>query len=127
MQEPKKEDFGWVAPTEFELRASPFYKGWSLITDQQNYENALRAWEQHYRRKGQTTRLIDKAIQALFTTGTCITIDHYNTTETNRSMFHSVMCRLLTEHFKSEHRLNTTVTADVKTLTITLNDYEKRS
>jgi hypothetical protein len=50
------------------------------------------------RRSGQTTRLIDEAIQTLFTEGTVRIVDHHGTRMASELMFQTFMRRLSLEH-----------------------------
>lgn len=50
------------------------------------------------RRSGRSTRLIDNAIQELFTTGECVLVDHYNTKDMSKYLSNRVIIRLVHEH-----------------------------
>jgi len=47
---------------------------------------------------GRTTRIVDEAIQTLFTTGEVKAEDHYDSLNANRMVFRLIMDRLRHEH-----------------------------
>ena len=69
------------------------------------------------RRSGNTTRLVDRAIQIIFNGDTCLVEDHYKNGEDkrlNKYLFYKILDRL-----DSEHSLES-LSYDVKELTIKL-------
>ncbi len=54
------------------------------------------------RRSGRTTKLVDKYIQTLFTTGKVLVHDHHHTNNADRNCFNMVINRLLIEHFAGD-------------------------
>lgn len=53
------------------------------------------------RRSGRTTRLVDKAIQDLFTTGMARIVDHYPSHLADKQLLYLVMRRLELEHYNA--------------------------
>lgn len=58
------------------------------------------------RQIGNSTRLIDNAIQIIFSGYICVIRDHVNNNRTNQFLFDKIMGRLESEHRGSVHRLN---------------------
>ena len=50
------------------------------------------------RRSGNTTRIIDEAIQALFNHGAVIVKDHFDTGKNNKALIHKIVRRITMEH-----------------------------
>jgi len=69
------------------------------------------------RRTGQTTRLVDKSIQILFEGNSLKCVDHYNSRESNYSLFQKILHRLQFEHGLEDKD----VEVNVKEHTIKLN------
>ena len=69
------------------------------------------------RRVGNTTRIVDNAIQDLFNTGTCICRDNIDVKEAHYEVYKKIDTRLKTEHYST---WRTTIT-DHKTWTISLS------
>ncbi len=70
---------------------------------------------------GRSTRLVDDAIQILFTFGEVIIVDHHGTRESNERLFMRVERRLQAEHPGKEFEIlnKQSLTIKLKTLLIT--------
>lgn len=79
--------------------------------------------EDQNRRTGRTTRLVDEAIQTIFTKGTWTARDHYDDIHAHRTLFQRVMDRLNREHnfsyYLGKGDLSLGVSANAHNLTIT--------
>jgi hypothetical protein len=51
-----------------------------------------------YRRSGRTTRIVDRLIQQLYTTGEACAYDHHNSSESDKRVAKLMMRRLYHEH-----------------------------
>ena len=63
-------------------------------------------YDNDIRRNGNTTRIIDKAIQVLFKTGSVKLTDHHPTRQATVSAFRTLLWRLDKEHNVSEKNIN---------------------
>jgi hypothetical protein len=70
------------------------------------------------RRSGRTTRLIDEAIQYLFTNDTVLLVDHINSTEMSKHMLDRVVRRLYNEHRMTDKQFKITNEGGYKRITL---------
>jgi len=93
------------------------------MREQKKLKNTLDGFKPEYGRVcGNTTRLIDKAIQMIFSDGGCIVRDYYPNKEANVNLFNRIIGRLNSEH-NFEYLLDKGfLMVDPKRLIIRLND-----